>query len=126
VPYRDPDKQREYKKHWERMRKAGEPGSIAGSIPPPFRLRTAQDILTLLAKHVEAVEHAEEVGTLEKARTVGYLAGIALKAVEVTDLGARLAKLEQAVARKGHPVISLPHGTSNGTGADAPPLEETI
>jgi len=124
MPYADPDKQRSYKREWKRLQAAGggTPGGTA--IPLPFRLRTAQDVLSLLARHVEAVEHDEDAGTLEKARTVGYLAGIALKAVEVTDLGARLAKLEQALLRKGHAVSPLP--AVNGNGATETTGEEVI
>ena len=111
MPYRDPDKQRAYKREWKRMQSAGG-GTPGGTvITLPFRLRTAHDVLSLIARHVEAVEQEEEAGTLEKARAIGYLAGIALKAVEITDLGARLAKLEQALGRKGQavsPMTSLP------------------
>lgn len=124
MPYADPDKQRSYKREWKRLQNAGG-GTPGGTvIPLPFRLRTAQDVLSLLARHVEAVEHDEDAGTLEKARTVGYLAGIALKAVEVTDLGARLAKLEQTLAKKGQPVSSLP--SVPGNGADHAQTKEVI
>jgi hypothetical protein len=123
VPYRDPDKQRHYKREWKRLHVAGG-GTPGGTlIPLPFRLRTAQDILALLARHVEAVENTAEATPLEKARTVGYLAGIALKAVEVTDLGARLGKLEQAVAKRGQSLTVLP--TANSSGPE-PKVEEII
>jgi hypothetical protein len=65
---------------------------------------------------VAAVEDAREATTLEKARTVGYLASIALKAVEVTDLGARLAQLEGRLAKREH---SLPVVNGNGATGEA-------
>ena len=37
---------------------------------------------------MNAVRDEPDVGTLEKARTAGYLASIALKAVEIADLNA--------------------------------------
>lgn len=102
MPYADPDKQRAYKREWARMRRAGERGTPGGTIPLPFRLRTAQDVLALLEEQVGAVRNDQEAGTLEKARTIGYLASIALKAAEVADLAARIEALEAALkARKG-------------------------
>ena len=41
-----------------------------------------------------------EAGTLEKARCIGYLAGIALKAIEAGDLAARLEALESVLKRR--------------------------
>lgn len=119
MPYADPEKQRAYKREWKRLQAAGG-GTPGGTvIPLPFRIRNAQDILALLAKHVAAVEQAAEAGPLEKARVVGYLAGITLKAVEVTDLGARLARLEGLLAKRGHSVSPLPVANGNGaTGED--------
>ncbi len=63
-------------------------------VPLPFRLQTAADVLALLGEQVEAVRGEQEAGTLEKARTVGYLAGIALRAIEAGNLAARLEALE--------------------------------
>jgi hypothetical protein len=60
-------------------------------------MKTAQDILALLAEQVQAVRDEKEVGVLERARTIGYLAGIALKAVEAADLDARLTALENTL-----------------------------
>jgi hypothetical protein len=100
MPYKDPEKTRAYHREYKRIRRSGEsitPGQTL--IPLPFRMKTAQDILALLADQVQAVRDApkEEAGTLEKARCIGYLCGIALKAVEVSDLDARLAAMEQVL-----------------------------
>jgi len=98
LPYRDPEKQKAYKREWMRMRRAGERGTPGGTLLPlPFRLTTAQDILALLAEQVEAVRQDPVAGALEKARCIGYLAGIALKAVEVADLSSRVEALEQVL-----------------------------
>ena len=66
---------------------------------PPRRLQTAQDVIDLLQEQVEAVRHEARAGTIEKARALGYLAGIARKAIETGNLAARLELLE-AVLRK--------------------------
>jgi hypothetical protein len=66
----------------------------------PFRLQTAQDVIDLLQEQVEAVRGEQEAGTLEKARTIGYLAGIALKAIENGNLAARLEALETILKQR--------------------------
>lgn len=98
MPYKDKEKTRAYQREYKRLQRAGEsitPGQTL--IPLPFRMKTAQDILSLLAEQVQAVRDApeEEAGTLERARCIGYLCGIGLKAVEVADLEGRLASMEQ-------------------------------
>ena len=101
MPYRDPEKQRDYQREYKRMQRAGSsqtPGQTL--VPLPFRLKTAQDVLALIEEQVNAVREEPEAGTLEKARAIGYLAGIALKAVEVADLSARLEAVEQVLKRR--------------------------
>src|SRR5215216_8017707 len=101
LPYRDPERQRDYQREYKRMQRAGSsqtPGQTL--IPLPFRLKTAQDVLALLEEQVNAVREESDAGTLEKARAIGYLAGIALKAVEVADLSGRVEALEQVLKRR--------------------------
>lgn len=101
MPYADPDKQRSYKREWARMDRAGESGTPGGTnVPMPFRLQTAQDVIDLLQEQVAAVRADEAAGTLEKARTVGYLAGIALKAIEAGNLAARIEALEAVLKQR--------------------------
>jgi len=80
------------------MRRAGA-GQTPGQtlVPLPFRLKTAADVLALLEEQVQAVREDQEVGTLEKARCIGYLAGVTLKAIEAGDLAARLEALESVL-----------------------------
>src|SRR5262249_24015375 len=49
---------------------------------PPRRVQTPQDVIDLLQEQVEAVRQESMAGTIEKARAVGYLAGLARKAIE--------------------------------------------
>jgi hypothetical protein len=51
-------------------------------------------VLALLEEQVGAVRADESLSTVERARTVGYLAGISLKAIETGDLAARLESVE--------------------------------
>ncbi len=98
MPYRDPERQREYQREYGRMRRAGDaqtPGQTV--VPLPFRLKTAADVLALLAEQVAAVRADPAVGTLERARCIGYLAGVTLKAIEAGDLAARLEAVESVL-----------------------------
>ena len=95
MPYRDPERQAQYQREYKRLRRVGSGGTpVHPAIPPEVRLRTAADVLALLGEQVQAVRADPAAGALEKARTVGYLAGIALRAIEAGDLAARLEALE--------------------------------
>jgi hypothetical protein len=73
-----------------------------GPKPPPRQLQTAQDLIDLLQEQVEAVRSETWAGTLEKARVIGYLAGIARRTLETSTLAARLEILELVLKqRKG-------------------------
>ncbi len=98
MPYRDPEQRAQYQRDYKRMQRAGAcqtPGQTL--VPLPFRLKTAHDVLALLAEQVQAVRDEPEAGTLEKARCIGYLSGMALKAIEAGDLAARLEALESVL-----------------------------
>lgn len=98
MPYRDPERRAEYQREYQRLRRAGEsqtPGQTP--VPLPFRLKTASDVLALLEEQVQAVRAEPGAGPLEKARCVGYLAGVALRAIEAGDLAARLEALESVL-----------------------------
>jgi hypothetical protein len=98
MPYKDPETRRDYQRDYKRMQRAGSsqtPGQTL--VPLAFRLKTAWDVLALLEEQLNAVREEPDAGTLEKARTVGYLAGISLKAVEVADLSGRVEALEQVL-----------------------------
>ena len=95
MPYKDPAKRAAYHREYKRTTRATvvqTPGQTA--IPVPFRLRTAEDALALLAEQVAAVQADGTASTLDKARCIGYLVGISLKAIEAGDTAARLEAVE--------------------------------
>ena len=95
MPYKDAERQRDYQREYGRMRRAGEPQTPHQTLVPiPFRLKTAADVLALLGEQVAAVRDDADVGTLERARCIGYLAAVTLKAIEAGDLAARLEAVE--------------------------------
>jgi len=76
-------------------------GALGRSRPAlaPRRLQTTQDVIDLLEEQVEALRAAPGLGAVEKARAIGYLGGLARKAIETGTLAARLEML-QAVLRQ--------------------------
>jgi len=102
MPYTDPNKQRDYQREYARLRRGTvcqTPGQT--QLPSGFRLQTAREVLDLIAEQIDAVRRDEKAKTLEKARTVGYLAAIALRAVETAHLADRVEAMERALkARK--------------------------
>jgi hypothetical protein len=68
--------------------------------PSPVRLKTAADLLPLLEVQIAAVLGAPEVSTLDRARVIGFLTGIALKAFDAGNLQARLAMLEAVLKQR--------------------------
>ena len=102
MPYADPDRARDYQRDYRRTRRAGDSCTTPGTtpLPLPFRLQTAADVLALIEEQVNAVRANQEVGTPERARTMGYLAGVALKAIEAGNLAARVEMLEAVLKHR--------------------------
>lgn len=102
MPIADPDRAREYQREYRRLRRGGDPCTTPRTtrLPAEFRLKTAADVLALLEEQVAAVRDDTEAGTLEKARTIGFLAGISLRAIEAGDLAARLEMLEMVLKQR--------------------------
>jgi hypothetical protein len=71
----------------------------AGQTAPPS-LRTAANVLDLLEQLTAAVWADPFTRPAEKARTVGYLAGVALKAIDANNLAARVEMLEAVLKRR--------------------------
>jgi hypothetical protein len=102
MPYADRDRARDYQREYRRLRRAGDGCTTPGttSIPAAFRLRTAQDVLDVLEEQVAAVRADAAAGTLEKARAIGFLAGVSLKAIEAGHLAARIEMLEAVLKHR--------------------------
>jgi hypothetical protein len=102
MPFADASKARDYQREYRRTRRAGDRCTTPGTtpIPLPFRLKTTADVLQLLEEQVEAVRAEPGAGALEKARTIGYLAGITLKAIDAGNLAARIEMLEAVLKQR--------------------------
>ncbi len=104
VPHKDEADRREYQREYQRKRRAGltqaKTRQALEGLPADLRVETAADILELLGWAVSLVQGAEDVDPIVRARAIGYLANVALRAVEVADLDARLIALEEANANE--------------------------
>ena len=96
MPFTNPDRARDYQREYRRTRRAGDACTTPCTtrLPLEFRLRTAADVLDLLEEQVDAVVKDTESTALEKARCIGFLAGVTLRAIEAGDLAARLEAME--------------------------------
>jgi len=98
MPYSDPEKAREYQREYQRVKRAGSSGTSALDLPESVRIKTAEDVRMLLETTINEVREAE-VDVLVKARCIGYLAGITMKAIETANLEARLTDVEAALKK---------------------------
>ena len=75
-------------------------GASARPTPPPRRLQTVQDVIDLLHEQVDAVRATPWADPIAKARTIGYLAGVARKAIDAGILAARIEILETVLRKR--------------------------
>ena len=98
MPYKDPERQKEYQRQWQRSRRAG---AVVGfkvlRVSSSEEIRTASALLTVLEGLIKEVLETKEGDVFMRSRTAGYLISIGLKAVEVAELEGRLTKLENKV-----------------------------
>ena len=102
MPHKDPEARRAYQREYKRGARAGDasnPASIPRLtlLPAGFRLKAASDVVALLEEQIEALRADETVRTLERARCVGYLAGVSLRAIEAGQLAGRIEALERVL-----------------------------
>ena len=80
-------------------------GRLIGPIrpPEPVTLETMRDVTLLLKRTINETLQLEN--SLHRARTIGYLAGFVLKALEMTTLEERVAALEAALEWRERPGV---------------------
>src|SRR5687768_12032955 len=68
------------------------------NVPPePLPVETPADVLAVVAEQVNAVRGDPLADPSEKARTLGFLSSVALRAMEAKDLAARLEAVERVL-----------------------------
>jgi len=101
MPYKDTKTRKEYdrkRRRRERHEVVEEMGSQK-KLSDPVTIETAADIRRVVAEQIGLVREAD-VEVVIKARCIGYLAGVCLKAIEAGDLEGRLEALEEQLAEK--------------------------
>jgi len=94
MPYADPEKMREYQREYQRQKRTG--AQVKQPIKKPLtveQIATAAGLRDLLAATIQEVK-TSDTDIIIKARCICYLAGVTLKAVEISDLEQRLTALE--------------------------------
>jgi hypothetical protein len=71
--------------------------SLVPCLPETFQLQTPADVLQLLHWQIAAVARDSRANSVDRARAIGYLASLSLKAIEADTLAARLEALEAAL-----------------------------
>lgn len=98
-PYKDPAKKREWERNYRRLQRAGMTKSNTDRPRtlikyPEMRFETARDYLYVINAIIDEVRNAPDATTVERARTIGYLIGVGLKALEIGSLEDRLTQIE--------------------------------
>ena len=94
MPFADPEKRRQYDAEHKRRMRVADPCPTRLTLPVEFRAKTAADVLALLNEQIDTVRQDGSLGSVERAKSVGYLAGIALRAIDAGDVAARVEALE--------------------------------
>jgi len=115
-PFHDPANtaaQREARREGGRRR--SQPRAAVPPDAPDVTITGVKDVCALLT---DTINHVRK-GTLDGriANTVGYLASVLIRALEVGDLEARLAALEAATRSTQPPPSTMYRSYSNGEGA---------
>jgi hypothetical protein len=98
MSYKDPVRQAEYQRQWQRNKRAGDTTKFKVlRVSSPEEIKTANALLTVLAGLIKEVLDTQQGDVFMRARTAGYLISIGLRAVEVADLEGRLTILEDKI-----------------------------
>jgi hypothetical protein len=101
MPFKDKEKQREYQREYQRLRRAGQPTGSRGieviRLSNLQQTETARGLLRILGQLIGNVLGSEQGDAFIKARTVAYVVSVALRAIETSDLEARVSNLENKI-----------------------------
>jgi len=65
----------------------------------PTEIESAQDLKRILAEQINLIRTAQTGDLFTRGRLIGYLAGQALRVLEVGELEARIRAIEEQIGR---------------------------
>ncbi len=101
MPFADPEKRRQYDADFKRKARAAEPCPTRLTLPVEFRAQTAADVLALLNEQLDTLRQDASLGSVDRAKAVGSLAGISLRAIEAGDVAARVNGAAEKLSGRG-------------------------
>lgn len=99
MPYRDIEQRRAVQRECQRRKRRGLTPSPRQPSPTlvALRCRAVEDVLVILEQEMGILRTARGVKPVERGRTLAYICGIALRAIEARDLVGRIEALEAAL-----------------------------
>jgi hypothetical protein len=94
MPYKDPIKQRDYNREYQRKRRSKDGYSSKIGVTAEWKLSTADDLKGILELIVSQVMGAEELDIGVKGRVVASLLTVGVRLLEVGSIEERLERLE--------------------------------
>ena len=95
MPYKDVEKQRDYKREWQRAQRSGtrrnadEPGGT--------RLQSPDEVLGVLEEQIDTLRRDRRLSSGERARAIAQLATLSLKALEIRDIERKIDDIKSVV-----------------------------
>ena len=96
MPYKDPERAKQYQRNYKRAKRAAEVIPVKKTIYNPEQIVTAKGLLQVLSDTIAEVVNTD-ADVFIRARCIGYLVGIGLRAVEIADLENRVTELEASL-----------------------------
>ena len=99
MPYKDVTTRRVYDRERRRNERAGIINPSPRVLPAEMRLKVAGDVASLLEHAVALIDNDNTARDIERGKALAGIAGSALKLVEVSDISARLDRMELALGK---------------------------
>ena len=94
MPYKDPIKQREYNREYQRKRRSKDGYSSKIGVTAEWKLSTADDLKSVLETMVSEIMSSDSLDLGVKGRVVASLLTVGVRLLEVGSIEERLEKLE--------------------------------
>jgi hypothetical protein len=94
MPFKDPERAKQYQREYKRSRRAAEVVPVKKTTYNPEQIATAKGLLQILSDTIAEVFNTE-ADVFIRARCIGYLVGVGLRAVELAELESRIAIIEE-------------------------------